>query len=65
LRAASINYDLFQVIAMAMDVMDKVRRAELEDEHQAVRAAFDGAGPDTLEGPVWGMHKNPSRWTTK
>jgi transposase len=65
LPAASISYDRFHVIAMAMEAMDKVRRTELEDEPKAVRAAFDGAGPKTIKGLVWGMRKNPSRWTSK
>ena len=59
---AAISYDRFHVVALAVDAMDQVRRAELRDEPQAVSAALGSSEPKTIKGLMWGMRKNPSGW---
>jgi len=69
LPGAAISYDRFHVVAMAIEAMDQVRRAEMRDEPGAVQAALNqGAAPrgrKPLKQLVWGMRKNPSGWTAK
>ena len=63
LPSAAISYDRFHVVAMAMDAMDQVRRAELRDEPKAVRAALGQGDRKALKGLAWGMRRNPSGWS--
>ena len=60
---AAISYDRFHVVAMAIDAMDQVRRAEMRDEPQAVEAALGDTDRKTIKGLVWGMRKNPMGWS--
>lgn len=61
---AAISFDRFHVVAMAIDAMDQVRRAEMRDTPAAVNAALGGTDRKTLKGLMWGMRKNPSGWNT-
>ena len=63
LPQAAISYDRFHVIAMAGEAMDAVRRAEMREEPQAVKAALGTAERKTLKQLMWGMRKNPSGWS--
>jgi len=63
LPQADISYDRFHVIALAIQAMDEVRRAELRNEPEEVAAALLGADPKTRRNLTWGMRKNPNRWT--
>jgi transposase len=65
LPEAAISYDRFHVVAMAIDAMDQVRRAEMRDEPDAVDAALGDSGRKTIKGLMWGMRKNPSGWSVK
>ncbi len=60
---AAISYDRFHVVAMAIEAMDKVRRAEMREEPGAVDAALGDTERSTLRGLLWGMRKNPSGWS--
>ena len=63
LSNAAISYDRFHVVAMAIEAMDKVRRAEMREEPGAVDAALGDTERSTLRGLLWGMRKNPSGWS--
>jgi transposase len=65
LPVAQISYDRFHVVAMAMEAMDQVRRAEMTDDTQAVRAAIGSNDRKTLKQLMWGMRRNPSSWSPK
>ena len=60
LPQASISYDRFHVIAMAIQAMDDVRREELRTEPEEVAAALMSAAPKTRRNLLWDMRKNPS-----
>jgi transposase len=60
---AAISYDRFHVVAMAIEAMDQVRRAEMRDEPDAVAAALGDGERKTIKGLVWGMRKNPVGWS--
>jgi transposase len=62
---AAISYDRFHVVAMAIDAMDQVRRAEMRDEPQVIEAALHGKNRKTIKGLVWGMRKNPAGWSVR
>ena len=62
---AAISYDRFHVVAMAIDAMDQVRRAEMRDEPDTVDAALGETDRKTLKSLRWGMRKNPVGWTGK
>lgn len=62
---AAISYDRFHLVAMAIDAMDQVRRAEMRDEPAAVQAALGQTGSKPLKGLVWGMRKNPAGWSAQ
>lgn len=61
LPQAAISYDRFHVVKMAIEAMDQVRKAELQDEPQAMRAVFGGAR-HSMRKLLWSMRKNPSGW---
>lgn len=63
LPEAAISYDRFHVVAMAIDAMDQVRRAELRDEPVSVNAALGHVDRKTIKGLMWGMRKNPTGWS--
>jgi len=63
LPGAAISYDRFHVVAMAVEAMDQVRRAELRDEPQAVTDALGTSQRKTIKGLMWGMRKNPAGWS--
>jgi transposase len=60
---AVISYDRFHVVAMAVDAMDKVRKAEMREEPQAVAQALGATDRKTIKGLMWGMRKNPDGWS--
>lgn len=60
---AQISYDRYHVIAMANEAMDQVRRQELRDEGDVVRAALGSDDRKTLKQLMWGMRRNPSGWS--
>ena len=60
---AAIGYDRFDVVAMAVDAMDKVRQAEMRDEPQALAQALGTTERKTIKGLLWGMRKNPNGWS--
>ena len=62
---AAISYERFHVVAMVIDAMDKVRRAEMRDEPDAVNVALGNTERKTLKSLMWGMRKNPVGWTSK
>jgi transposase len=63
LPAAQISYDRFHVIAMAIEAMDQVRRAEMAEEPQSVRSALGDDDRKTLRQLMWGMRRNPAGWS--
>lgn len=65
LPEAAISYDRFHVVAMAIDAMDHVRRAEMRDEPDAIDAALGDSERKTIKGLMWGMRKNPSGWNAR
>lgn len=65
LTNASISYDRFHVVAMAVDAMDKVRKDEMRGDPQAVAKALGTADRKTIKGLMWGMRKNPEGWSIK
>ena len=48
---------------MANEAMDQVRRAEMQDDAPAVRAALGTDDRKTLKQLLWGMRRNPSGWS--
>ena len=60
---AQISHDRYQVVAMAVDAMDKVRQAETREEPKAVAQALGTPERKAVKGLVWGLRKNPSGWT--
>jgi len=60
---AAISYDRFHVVAMAIEAMDQVRRAEMRDEPAAVDAALGDTQRKTIKGLMWAMRKNPAGWS--
>jgi transposase len=60
---AAISYDRFHVVAMAIDAMDQVRRAEMRAEPAAMDAALGNTERKTIKGLMWGMRKNPMGWS--
>jgi transposase len=65
LPAAQISYDRYHVVAMAMDAMDQVRRAEMATDTPAVHAALGRTDRKTLKQLMWGMRRNPSAWSPR
>ena len=63
LPEAQISYDRFHVVSMAIEAMDEVRRAEMTEDAQAVRAALGGDDRKALKQLLWGMRRNPSGWS--
>ena len=61
---AAISFDRFHVVALAIDAMDQVRRAEMRDTPSAVDAALGRTDRKALKGLMWGMRKNPQGWNT-
>lgn len=62
---AVISYDRFHVVALAIEAMDDVRKAELRGQPQAVEDALGTADRKTIKGLMWGMRTNPIDWTVK
>ena len=62
---ASISYDRFHVVAMAVDAMDRVRQVEMRDDPKAVAQALGTTDRKTIKGLMWGMRKNPDGWSIK
>jgi transposase len=65
LSDAAISYDRFHVIKLAMSAMDEVRRTEWREQPRAVERALGGADRKVLKGLMWGMRKNPQRWSAR
>jgi transposase len=65
LPAAQISYDRYHVVAMAMEAMDQVRRAEMATDTAGVHAALGRADRKTLKQLMWGMRRNPSSWSAR
>jgi transposase len=63
LPQAQISYDRFHVVAMAIEAMDQVRRAEMAQDAPAVRSALRAADRKTLKQLMWGMRRNPTGWS--
>jgi transposase len=63
LPQAQISYDRFHVVAMAIEAMDQVRRAEMAQDAPAVRAALGAGDRKTLKQLMWGMRRNPTGWS--
>ena len=63
LPQAQISYDRFHVVAMAIEAMDQVRRAEMAQDAPAVRSALGTADRKTLKQLMWGMRRNPTGWS--
>ena len=64
LPQAQVSYDRFHVVALAQEAMDEVRRSDMRERPQAVRAAL-GEHAKTLKGLFWGMRKNPEGWSQR
>lgn len=62
---AQISFDRYHVVAMAMEAMDAVRRQEMADDAQAVRAAIGRNDSKAARQLMWGMRRNPSSWSAK
>ena len=62
---AQISYDRYHVVAMAMEAMDQVRRAEMSDDAQAVRSAIGRNDNKAARHLMWAMRRNPSSWSVK
>jgi transposase len=60
LPQAQISYDRFHVVSMAIEAMDQVRRTEMAEDAQAVRAALGADDRKTLKQLMLGMRRNPS-----
>jgi transposase len=60
---AQISYDRFHMISLAIEAMDQVRREELNAEPEQVAVALTSADPKTRRNLLWGMRKNPTRWS--
>jgi transposase len=65
LPEAQISYDRFHVVAMAVEAMDQVRRAEMADDAPAVREALGSTERKRLKQLMWGMRRNPVSWTPR
>ena len=65
LPEAQISYDRFHVVAMANEAMDQVRRKEMAQDAQSVRAALGAGDRKTLKQLLWGMRRNPATWSTR
>jgi len=63
LPKAQISYDRFHVVSMANEAMDQVRRTEMAEDAQAVRAALGTDDRKTLKQLLWAMRRNPSSWS--
>jgi transposase len=63
LAEAQISYDRFHVVSMAIEAMDEVRRTEMTEHAQAVRAALGGDDRRTLKQLRWRMRRNPPGWS--
>lgn len=63
LPAAQISYDRFHVVAMAIEAMDQVRRQEMAEDGDPVRAALGGTSAKAVRQLMWGMRRNPSGWS--
>lgn len=60
---AQISYDRFHVVAMAIEAMDQVRRAEMACDGAAVREALGDNDRKSVKQLMWGMRRNPVSWT--
>jgi transposase len=60
---AAISYDRFHVVALAVEAMDTVRKAELREQPQALAKALGSAERKSIKGLMWAMRKNPAGWT--
>lgn len=65
LPKARISYDRFHVVAMAIDAMDQVRRAEIASDGSAVREAIGENDRKTVKQLMWAMRRNPVTWTQR
>ncbi|HNM41625.1 MAG TPA: ISL3 family transposase [Giesbergeria sp.] len=63
LPEAQISYDRYHVVALAMQAMDEVRRAEMREDAPAVRKAIGDSERKTLKQLMWAMRRNPSGWS--
>ena len=52
---AQISYDRFQVIAMANEAMELVRRGEMRDDAPALRSVLGSNDRKTLKQLMWGI----------
>jgi transposase len=62
---AVISYDRFHVVALAIEAMDTVRKAEMREQPEAVEEALGTAQRKTIKGLMWSMRTNPIDWTVK
>lgn len=65
LEQAKISYDRFNVIAMADEAMDEVKRQEMKEEPQALNQALGGNDLKLLKSLTWCMRRNPQGWSAK
>jgi len=65
LPGAQISYDRFHVVAMAIEAMDEVRRAEMATDAATVHAALGRGDRKTLKQLMWGMRRNPPGWSAR
>lgn len=65
LPEAQISCDRYHVVAMAMKAMDRVRRAEMGEDAQAVRSALGRNDRHAAKQLMWGMRRNPLSWSAK
>lgn len=64
LTKAAISYDRFHVVKMAIEAMDEVRKAELNDEPEQMRAVF-GQQRHAMRSLLWAMRRNPAGWSRR
>lgn len=63
LPRAQVSYDRFHVVALANAAMDEVRREEMRESAAAVRKAIGSHDRKALGQLLWGMRKEPARWS--
>lgn len=65
LPTAQISYDRFHVVAMVMEAMDEVRRAEMTGDAAAVRQTLGDNDHRTVKQLMWAMRRNPATWSRR
>ncbi len=60
---ALISYDRFHIVALANEAMNEVRSAEWKTESAKVRAELGELTAKERRSILWGMRRNPSRWS--